>query len=90
MMPRLCAAGRSMSRTVWPNHSEGEVYMIQVKARPGEPAAILIKRFKKACDNEKLRDAMKRVAYYEKPSDRERRKKGVQSRRAAARLKPSK
>jgi ribosomal protein S21 len=59
--------------------------MIHVKARPNEPAAILMKRFKKACDNEKLKDAMKRVAYYEKPSDRERRKKGAQSRRAATR-----
>ena len=59
--------------------------MIQVKARPGEPAAILIKRFKKACDNERLKDAMQRAAYYEKPSDKQRRKKGMQSRRAAAR-----
>jgi small subunit ribosomal protein S21 len=62
--------------------------MIQVKARPGEPTAILLKRFKKACDNEKLKDAMKRVAYYEKPSDRERRKKGAQSRRASAKRTP--
>jgi ribosomal protein S21 len=62
--------------------------MIRVKARPNEPAALLVKRFKKACDDGKLRDAMKRAAYYEKPSDRQRRKKGVQSRRAAARLKP--
>ncbi len=61
--------------------------MIQVKARPGEPTAVLLKRFKKACDNEKLKDAMKRVAYYEKPSDKERRKKGMQSRRAATRQK---
>jgi ribosomal protein S21 len=57
--------------------------MIQVKARPGEPAAMLLKRFKKACDNERLKDAMKRAAYYEKPSDKQRRKKGAQSRRAA-------
>ena len=59
--------------------------MIHVKARPNEPTAILLKRFKKACDNEKLKDAMKRAAYYEKPSDKERRKKGVQQRRAAVR-----
>ena len=56
--------------------------MIRVKARPNEATAMLLKRFKKACDNEKLRDAMKRVAYYEKPSDKERRKKGARSRRA--------
>jgi small subunit ribosomal protein S21 len=58
--------------------------MIQVKARPGEPTAVLLKRFKKACDNEKLKDAIKRSAYYEKPSDKQRRKKGMQTRRAAA------
>jgi small subunit ribosomal protein S21 len=57
--------------------------MIRVKARPNEAAAVLIKRFKKACDNEKLKDAMKRVAYYEKPSDKERRKRGARARRAA-------
>ena len=59
--------------------------MIRVTARPNEPTAVLLKRFKKACDKERLKDAMKRVAYYEKPSDRQRRKKGEQSRRAAAR-----
>jgi ribosomal protein S21 len=64
---------------------KGIISMIQVKARPGEPAAILLKRFKKACDNEKLKDAMQRIAHYEKPSDKWRRKKGMQSRRAAAR-----
>ena len=40
--------------------------MISVKARPGEPAAVLMKRFKKACETAKLKDAMKRAAYYEK------------------------
>jgi ribosomal protein S21 len=58
--------------------------MISVKARPGEPAAVLMKRFKKACETAKLKDAMKRAAYYEKPSDKQRRKKGQQARRANA------
>ena len=44
---------------------------------------MLMKRFKKACDNERLRDAMKRAATYEKPSDMRRRKKNQQSRRAS-------
>ena len=57
--------------------------MIRVKARPNEPTAVLLKRFKKACDTEKLKDAMKRVAYYEKPSDKARRKRGAAVRRAA-------
>ena len=65
-------------------HRKGS--MVHVKARSGEPAAVLLKRFKKACDNAKLRDAMKRVAHYEKPSDRARRKRGAQARRAAAAL----
>ena len=64
---------------------KGSESMIQVKARPNEPTPVLLKRFKKACDNEKLKDAIKRVSYYEKPSDKKRRKKGMQSRRAAAR-----
>ena len=59
--------------------------MIHVRARPGEPTPVLLKRFKKACDNEKLKDAIKRCAYYEKPSDKKRRKKGMQTRRAASR-----
>jgi ribosomal protein S21 len=58
---------------------------IRVKARPGEVAAVLMKRFKKACDNERLRDQMKRAATYEKPSDMRRRKKNSRSRRAATR-----
>ena len=35
---------------------------------------MLMKRFKKACDIEKLRDQMRRAATYEKPSDAKRRK----------------
>jgi small subunit ribosomal protein S21 len=58
---------------------------IKVRARPGEVAAVLMKRFKKACDNERLRDQMRRVAAYEKPSDMRRRKKNARSRRAATR-----
>ena len=42
-----------------------------------------MKRFKKACEGEKLRDAMKRAATYEKPSDLRRRKKNSQARRAS-------
>jgi ribosomal protein S21 len=45
---------------------------------------MLMKRFKKACDNERLRDQMKRSATYEKPSDARRRKRNSQSRRRAA------
>lgn len=44
---------------------------------------MLMKRFKKACETERLRDQMKRAATYEKPSDMRRRKKNLQSRRAS-------
>src|SRR3954467_1254205 len=53
---------------------------VKVKARPGEAAPMLMKRFKKACDNERLKDQIKRAATYEKPSDMRRRKKNSQAR----------
>lgn len=58
--------------------------MPKVRARPGEAAGMLMKRFKKACDGEKLRDQMKRAATYEKPSDTRRRKRISQARRASS------
>jgi ribosomal protein S21 len=57
--------------------------MPRVRARPGELAVVLMKRFKKACEVERLRDQMKRAATYEKPSDMRRRKKNSRSRRVA-------
>ena len=57
---------------------------IQVRARPGELAAVMMKRFKRACEREGLRDQMKRAATYEKPSDMRRRKKNSRARRASS------
>jgi ribosomal protein S21 len=57
--------------------------MPKVRAKPGELAVMLMKRFKKACEGERLRDQMKRAATYEKPSDMRRRKRNAQSRRAS-------
>jgi ribosomal protein S21 len=70
--------------TLWIEFTKGGNSMVQVKSRPGEPAAVLMKRFKKACETAKLKDAMKRAAHYEKPSDKNRRKRGQQARRAMA------
>ena len=47
--------------------------MIKVKTRGSESAEQLLKRFKKACEKEGLTKDMKRVAYYEKPSETKRR-----------------
>ncbi len=49
--------------------------MIKVKLRGNETAEQMLKRFKKACEKEGLTKDMKRVAYYEKPSEKRRRSK---------------
>ena len=48
--------------------------MIRIEARSGEPLEKTLKRFKKACEKEGLAKDIKKVAYYEKPSDRMRRR----------------
>jgi small subunit ribosomal protein S21 len=48
--------------------------MIKVKTRTGESVQQMIRRFKKLCEKEGLIRDMKRVAYYEKPSEKNRRR----------------
>ncbi len=48
--------------------------MIKVKSRSGESVQQMMKRFKKLCEKEGLIRDMKRTAYYEKPSERNRRR----------------
>jgi small subunit ribosomal protein S21 len=48
--------------------------MIKVTARPHESVEQLVKRFKKICENEGLTKDIKRTSYYEKPSERKRRR----------------
>lgn len=48
--------------------------MIKVKSRGNETVDQMIKRFKKMCEKEGLTKDMKRRAYYEKPSERKRRR----------------
>jgi small subunit ribosomal protein S21 len=48
--------------------------MIKVKLRGNESTEQLLKRFKKLCEKEGLSKDMKRVAYYEKPSEKRRRR----------------
>ncbi len=48
--------------------------MIKVKSRSGESVQQMIKRFKKLCEKEGLIKDMKRNAYYEKPSEKNRRR----------------
>ncbi len=46
---------------------------IRIKARAGESAEQMLRRFKKMCEKEGLTKDVKRQAYYEKPSERKRR-----------------
>ena len=48
--------------------------MIKVKARGNETVQQMIKRFKKMCEKEGLNRDVKRKSYYEKPSERRRRR----------------
>ena len=48
--------------------------MIKVKSRGNETAEQMLRRFKKLCEKEGLIKYMKRVSYYEKPSEKKRRR----------------
>jgi len=46
---------------------------IRIKARSGESAEQLMRRFKKLCEKEGLTKDLKKRQYYEKPSERKQR-----------------
>lgn len=48
--------------------------MIRVEARSGEPLEKVLRRFKKQCEKEGLTKDIKKTSYYEKPSERRRRR----------------
>ncbi len=48
--------------------------MIRVEARPGEPLDKTLRRFKKQCEKEGLTKDVRKNSYFEKPSERRRRK----------------
>lgn len=48
--------------------------MIKVKLRGNETTEQMMRRFKKMCEKEGLTKDIKRVAYYEKPSEKRRRR----------------
>ena len=51
--------------------------MIKVKSRGNETAEQMLRRFKKMCEKEGLTKDMKRVAYYEKPRRKLRRRRAL-------------
>jgi small subunit ribosomal protein S21 len=48
--------------------------MIKVKSRGNESIEQMLRRFKKMCEKEGLTKEIKRTSYYEKPSERRRRR----------------
>jgi small subunit ribosomal protein S21 len=48
--------------------------MLKVKSRAGESVQQMMRRFKKLCEKEGLIRDMKRNSYYEKPSEKNRRR----------------
>jgi small subunit ribosomal protein S21 len=64
--------------------------MIKVKSRGNETVDQMLRRFKKLCEKEGLIKDMKRVSYYEKPSEKRRRRlRKAQSRALKAGLEVS-
>jgi small subunit ribosomal protein S21 len=57
--------------------------MIKVKARVGESVQQMVRRFKKMCEKEGIIRDLKRISYYEKPSERKRRRMRKAARMAA-------
>ncbi|MBM4042574.1 MAG: 30S ribosomal protein S21 [Planctomycetes bacterium] len=56
--------------------------MIKVSGSGNEPLEKVLKRFKKKCEKEGLIKDIKRSSYYEKPSERKRRKERKMIKRA--------
>ena len=56
--------------------------MIKVKTRTGESIQQMVKRFKKMCEKEGLIRDIKRNSYFEKPSEKNRRKRRKSQRMA--------
>jgi len=48
--------------------------MLKIRARTNESVEQMLKRFKKLCEKEGVTKEIKRVTYYEKPSERRRRR----------------
>lgn len=63
---------------------ESGAIVIKVRPRGSESIQQMLKRFKRLCQREGLTRDMKRTSYYEKPSERRRRKVRKAQRRVVA------
>lgn len=48
--------------------------MVKVQVKPNEPLDKALRRLRKICNNEGITRELKRASFYEKPSERRRRK----------------
>jgi small subunit ribosomal protein S21 len=60
--------------------------MIKVKSRGNESLEQMLRRFKKMCEKEGLTKEIKRTSYYEKPSERRRRRARKSAKRGDVRV----
>ena len=58
--------------------------MIRIKVRANESIEQMVRRFKKICEKEGLTRDIKRTSYYEKPSEKKRRRSRKAQRKAMA------
>lgn len=66
---------------------EGDWLPIKVSVKDGEPLDKVLKRFKRICDKEGIRKAVRHYSHYEKPSDKRRRKAKERIRRLRKQIK---
>ena len=59
--------------------------MIRIRSRGNESVDQMLRRFKKLCEKEGLTKDIKRTSYYEKPSERRRRRLRKQEKRGLIR-----
>ena len=59
--------------------------MIRIRSRGNESVDQMLRRFKKLCEKEGLTKDIKRTSYYEKPSERRRRRLRKQEKRGLSR-----
>ncbi|GIW71137.1 MAG: hypothetical protein KatS3mg102_0679 [Planctomycetota bacterium] len=60
---------------------------IKITVRDDEPLEAVLKRFKRICDKEGIKKALRQYSYYEKPSERRRRKEKERLRNLRKQLK---
>ncbi len=82
-MPAAVFVDTSISKNCFDPGVTERTPMIKIKSRGNETAEQMLRRFKKMCEKEGLTKDIKRVAYYEKPSEKRRRRI-----RSKPRLKP--